>query len=988
MYNKQLEGKLSVEIKGTAAINATYQNYLDATANLLAKTTTLYEKLKRFFIDRQATVKAYIISSGLDNVRQLLVNRSGATAYAKYLFDKWDMLIYDGLNVESQKMLDKVIFLRRIIQIDEATDSRKKVVLNEKAILQGELVAKQHELYLAEQNDYARILKETKELEANIAKLKKEADAIVRIQHPKLYGNITWNKESAYAQLDQIKEELGQEAYNDIYNRSDEYFNSFRKLLELMNKEGLVSQEDYDALGSFDYQPRMFVKYVFDNVQDDVILRDYGLSQSQIKTLRSGSKSEILMDSRFILSLYSSSVTARIAKNKANRELAKGLKSQRNSDWLLPNPNGEAAQSGFENVYYYDNGEQRIFQMRKDLKQEWDDVNQILKMSPGLQKGVGYVSGSFALKLLATRANPLFVLRNLPRDYFHVLFFTDTYENTPLPVAAFKLIGDFYRGVKSKVTDDADFQDYVRLGGMMDFLSTEGRPSEYKKNTWGRLADKTLHYTSTPGEYSEIGFRIAVYKKMVQNGLAQFEKANKRKPTAGELEMIKSRAVAAAREVIDFSQGGSFTKGAEIVTPYLNSAFQGMRVSWDYIKANPKQFASRLAQMQFGIIALALYNASISDDDMEDVPDETKKRYFIIMTPFMTEDSKGRKVRRYIKVAKTQQMMPFFAMAEIASDQIISDMFGKKPQFSSDQLKYAVDGIASFFPKDLTKLDKELLSAIPLLSAITTYTTNYDAFREQVIQKNLGEMLPQTEGLFDKDIPYFYKVIGDLTKMSPKRLQVATEKMVTSPYSSALVGGAYALMDVFASPYVIEGKYDKDGGLSMSENFSNKMKTMLPKSFSMGQTSPDWKSYNIAEDIERLNQEEGSNRKEIRELSRRFGKSYRDAKTEKERKQVLEDASVKMKEIAKENPLDAKYFKSSFKTAAMVSGHYSPFTNEIVYAVSDAARAKIIRRVLVERGGVGRQDFIELRKELFKESRYEINSSTMAMYKKLYGNFD
>lgn len=988
MYDKQLEGKLSVEIKGTDAIDATYENYLDATANLIAKATTLYEKLKKYFIDRQSTVKAYLVSAGLDNVRKLLVNRSGASAYAKYLFDKWDILVYKGLDVEAQRMLDKIVFLRRVIQIDEATDGRKRVILNEKAILQGELVAKQHELYLAPQNEYAKILKEIKELEANIAKLQSEADAIVRVQHPKFYGNSSWNKESAYAQLDQIKQKLGQETYDDMFKRSDEYFNAFRELLNSMNKEGLITQEDYDALSSFDYQPRMFVKHVFDNVEDDVALRDYGLSQSQIKALRNGSQSEILMDSRLILSIYSKSVTARIAKNKANRELAKGLKNPRNSDWLLPNPNGEAAQSGFENVYYYDKGEQRVFQMRKDLKQEWDDVSQIFKMSPTLQKIVGYASGSFALKLLATRANPLFVLRNLPRDYFHVLFFTDTYENTPLPVAAFKLIGDFYRGVKSKVTDDADFQDYVRLGGMMDFLSTEGKPSAYKKSTWGRLADRTLEYTSAPGEYSEIGFRIAVYKKMVQNGIAQFEKANKRKPDAGELEMIKSGAVTAAREVIDFSQGGSFTKGAEIVTPYLNSAFQGMRVSWDYIKANPKQFASRLAQMQFGIIALALYNASIGDDEMEDIPDETKKRYFIIMTPFMTEDSKGRKVRRYIKVAKTQQMMPFFAMAEIASDQIISNMFGKKPQFSSDQLKYAVDGIASFFPKDLTKIDKEILSAMPLLSAVTTYTTNYDAFREQVIEKNLGEMLPQTEGLFDKDIPYFYKVIGDLTEMSPKRLQVATEKMITSPYSSALVGGAYALMDVFASPYVIEGKYDKEGGLSMSENFSVKMKTMLPKSFSMGQTNPDWKSYNIAEDIEKINQEEGSNRKQVRELSKRFAKSYRDAETEKERKQVLEDASAKMKEIAKENPLDAKYFKSSFKTAAMVSGHYSPFTNEIVYAASDMARAKIIRRVLVERGGVGREDFIELRKELFKESRYEINSSTMAMYKKLYGNFD
>ena len=985
MYNQNLEGKLSMKVAGTSAIDNTYEDYLDKTQSLMAKAFTFYEKLKKNFIDRQAVVKAYLVSAGLDNVRQLLVNRSGASAYAKYLFDAWDTKVYGKMSQETQVLLDKIIFLRRVIQIDAVTDSRKQVAVNELLMLEQALVAKQDEMANSPASEYVKLKKEEKAILDDIEVAKENIKAINRVAHPRAIGSASWNKESAEAQLLEIKNKIGAEQYDDLINRSDEYFNAFRELLGQMKEGGLISQDEYDSLVSFDYQPRMFVMHVFNNVEDDVAVRDYGLSQAQIKKLRNGSTSELLMDSRLILSLYSKSVTSRVAKNRANMALAKGLQNPRNNDWLLPNPNVEAAVEGFENVYYYKDGEQFVFQMRSDLKREWDDVGSILSTSSTMQKIMGYASGSFALKLLATRANPLFVLRNLPRDYFHILFFTDTYGSTPLPVAMIKLAGDFYRGLKSKLTDDTDFQDYVRLGGAMDFLSTEGRPSQYNQSKWGRASAKFLDYTSRPGEYSEIGFRIAVYKKMVENGVSEFEKSKKRQPTKDELEMIKSRAVTASREVIDFSQGGSFTKGAEIVTPYLNSAFQGMRVSWDYIKANPKQFASRLAQMQFGMVALMLMNYSLGDDDMEDIPEETKKRYFIIMTPFTEKDKNGKIVRKYIKIAKTQQMIPFFSLSEIAADQIISNMFNREPKFTDDALKYAINGIAAFLPKDITKLDKELLSSVPLMSAVMTYTTNYDSFREQVIEKNFGEVLPETEGLFDKDIPYFYKVIGDLTEMSPKRLQVATEKLVTSPYSSALVGGAYSLLDAFASPYVIEGKYDKDGQLAMSENFTGKMQTMLPKAFSIGTTNPNWRTYNIADEINKINQREGSVRKEILQTARIYAEKYRAAETDKQRNEITRGAEVVLKEMNLENPMDARYFRASFRTAAMISGSYQPFTNEIKYAASDKARAEIMRIVLEQRGGFTRADVVKLREDLRDDAGYEIPASTFRLYQSMYG---
>jgi len=228
-------------------------------------------------------------------------------------------------------------------------------------------------------------------------------------------------------------------------------------------------------------------------------------------------------------------------------------------------------------------------------------------------------------------------------------------------------------------------------------------------------------------------------------------------------------------------------------------------------------------------------------------------------------------------------------------------------------------------------------------------------------------------------------VIGDLTEMSPKRLQVATEKLVTSPYSSALVGGAYSLLDAFASPYVIEGKYDKDGQLAMSENFTGKMQTMLPKAFSIGTTNPNWRTYNIADEINKINQREGSVRKEILQTARIYAEKYRDAETDKQRNEITRGAEVVLKEMNLENPMDARYFRASFRTAAMISGSYQPFTNEIKYAASDKARAEIMRIVLEQRGGFTRADVVKLREDLRDDAGYEIPASTFRLYQSMYG---
>lgn len=998
MYDEQLSNKLGHEGKrpeGSEIIESIYDESIEALDENEKGRETLLSRLKVGLTDRQAKVKKAIVKAGLDNVRELLVNRAGAAAYARYIFNKWDSKIYGGMElmyklqtVAAQKAVDQIVFLRRVIQIDSNVDGRRRMADFAVSELKSEYAA-----WLQENlnNISTAAKKKDKDYKSRIAALEKAASEIVRPLHPnsKKHKRFAMNKEEAERQLRALEAKWGNKKYNDLYRRSDVYFDSFRSLLKSMYDEGLVSQESYEALIGFNYQPRMFLQHVYDVHADaggKIGMRDYGLSQKQIKEIKSGSNQPILMDSRFILNLYARSVTSRIAKNKANRALAEGLLDKKNNDWIRPSNEGKS-DDGFETVYFYENGEQKSFQLSEDLKQEWDDVAVGISSLPRVARGVSMVTGSAPLKLFATRANPLFVLRNLPRDFGHILFLTDVYDKHNIYYGSLLLTRDFFRGLTSKITDNSYYQDYMRLGGGMDFLSTEGRRKSVARNLMGRITEGAISLASAPGEASEIGFRLGVYKRLVDDGVKKHKKEKGEAPTGEDLERIKIGAVTKAREIIDFAQGGQWTKGAEIVTPYINSAFQGFRVSTEYIAKNPVKFARKLTEMTFGLTALLLYNLSVGEDEWEHIPDETKKRYHIIFTPFTYTDEQGRTRRRYIKVAKTQQMAPFYAVSEVVAAEVASEVYGKTIKASSDDLDYALESLRMYLPKDPMNPGKEIMSAIPVISMVNTYYSNYDSFRDQKISLEYDSKNPppaSREGLYDPSIPVFYKAIGDALDISPARMQVAVEKVITGPNSSALVGGTYHLLNEATKQYwEPELKYSDASSILNAEEFKGGAWEGILKMGSIGTTNPDWKQYNREDEFDAINQQSSANRQELRNLAKEYAEEYKAATNDSERKAAIDKAKQKGDEVYKENESDAIYFRDTFKDAAKTRST-SKEMNEIIYAADHNARARIINLILKERGDESLQGFKALMSEL-AEANYRIPVQTGAEYELLYG---
>jgi hypothetical protein len=870
-----------------------------------------WNNLKKYFIDRQAELKKAILASGMKNAYNYLVNKAGSGARAAYFYYEKEKDIYKDLKKEQIEKLDQIIMLRRIIEIDSNFDER----------------------------DEAR---------------------------PKHTNG--FNKEYAEMELARLQKELGNAAYNDLNNRATKYFDAFRSLLDSMYEEGLVSEELYEQLRDIDYQPRLFLDHVFE--MDEPSMREMNLSAAQIKRIKEGSEGDIMFDSRFLLALYAKSAFSKIARNKANKEIAKATEAQGNESWV-----SKTDKPGFSEVTYFEDGVKKSFYLKDNLKSELDDISRVSGIPQNIQKLIGMVTGSFAVKLLATRANPLFVAKNIPRDYLHVLFFTKAYDNMSLPLAAMRLAGDFIKGVKSKLQDDQDFKDFVEFGGGMDFLSTEGMESMITNRT---VTNKIIEKLGKAGELSEIGFRLAMYKKFKEDGM----KALGPNATEDEVTRVKVQAVTQAREMIDFSQGGIATKNLEIVSPYINSAFQGFRVSTSYIQNNPKEFAIKLGYLSIGVLMLALYNAMIGDDDMEDIPEETKRKYFIIMTPFTFEED-GKTKRHYVKIAKTQQLAPFIAGLELTSDYFVAGVMGREPRESKDAYEYAWKGAAMYFPKDPSNIKKEISSSVPLFAAIAAYDMNYDTYRERAVSMDYNQVLPQDEDFTNKQVPYFYKALAQGIGASggeagPKRLQVATEKFVTTPYSSLLTMGAYTILDSFSRLFELKGP----GGIpvkdqaAISNSVSKSLGISMSKVFT-GATEPDWRSYTRKEEIERINMEEKSERRGIKIAAQDIGQKYFEASNAKDSKAMSEAKSEyqdELMKIKKESGVpDAKYFMDAFQQARKYGKATNPEYNDISYAASNEAKARII----MEYGGrtMSRKELVEYINDYKRKTGKPINGS-------------
>ena len=701
-----------------------------------------------------------------------------------------------------------------------------------------------------------------------------------RIVHTEGESGVPINKEIAEANLNDYRNILGITLFNDLMRRSETYFDAYKKLLDIMRENGLITQDLYDMLKPLLYQPRRFLNN-FVSFQDGETLidvKDLALNAAQIKRLESGSDSEIMMNSRLLLAFSAKSVFSRVARNKTYTAIAQAANDPNNSSWIS-NDN----QPNFKPVNYFVDGEKAQFYIREDFQKQLYDATRHL-INPNIAKNIRILSGSAILKSFATQVNPLFALKNFPRDILHVAMFTNIYGNN-LYSSIFKISRDAFKGMHDKMSKSTDFKEWLEYGGGMDFLSTEGFEAQ---SIQGGSFNKIKGALSTFGEYSEVGVRLAVYKKTKGDLMSDFVSQNGRQPNAEEADQIKTQAAVASREVIDFAQGGSWAKAGENVIPYLNASIQGFRVGAQYIKNNPANFAIKLAQLSLSVGIIMFYNALVADDDdWEKISDGEKMRNFIIFTPM--KDKKGN--RYYLKIAKTQQAMPFTTLAEIGAGKMLNQVLnqgddkglgGKYMMYGDKEYTAMKDAVLSFLPKNPAEWTKEIKSAVPILNAVNAID-NYDNFFNTKVSYDYEKVEPRYEDVLDPNTPYFYKALSQslypVVGIGPKRLATAVEKVTTGPETSVIIAGAYFLLDKVASKVANVKTDDLNIGEVPTQNSELKAISSMfsPLKSVLKTTNPSLKKYQYEDQLNEIALRSSARIETIKSASRNLGEKYYDA---------------------------------------------------------------------------------------------------------------
>lgn len=746
-------------------------------------------KLKVSLFDRQARIKGMIgkIKNPLSQkAHDAIVNKAGARGWASYRFKKAEKSIYGGLNANDIEQLDAIIYARRMVSINKSRAESGEAPYT---------------------------------------------------------GMDGYNEASAARDLRALEAELGSEKFQELSTRADKYFEVFADNLKRLLDSGRITQQTYDKFKNIEYSPIKVIKYIIGDVTGldpkaiDRQAQILGMTGKDIKQLSDENENEIITDSRWLMMMSINSIESRAFQNdmivKVNDAIQSATDEEKAaiSDYVLDNPvigktkDGKLIRKydktkppvGFVKLPFFKNG------VKTDLIIKGSYADQLLDASnskDATTRTISKLTGAGVLRFFATGGNPAFIVGNTALDFSNILFLSDVYGHVK-PIAGIELGYDYVKNFLKKVGNTKNYnkikEEYYRHGGAMNLWSTDGlvqlKQSELKTKLGQALKpfQKLLigygNIVSYLGETSELSFRLAVYDKVKANEIKKFKKENKRNPNDQEMEDIMYRATAEARNVMDFSQGGSVAKTIDAFMPYFNASLLGARRVTDYAQKNPVGFASSMTQaslMAGGIAAtsIATLTSALRSDFGDDeeaikaeiakqlsyVPEYTKANYHIIFTGKKDKDGNF----EYVKIKK----LPIVSVATTLAENVVYSKY--LPGYDgSSTLMTSTKSIPLMpdFGGDEKDLVGSVVSRNPMLSALVAYGWNIDAFRGEKVFRNPSNrpILPYAEGLYDDKVESYYKVMGEKLNISPKRTKAAIEKIVTSENTNpmvALINGA------------------------------------------------------------------------------------------------------------------------------------------------------------------------------------------------------
>lgn len=815
----------------------TYPDALeDSRKAYLAKFKNTPQEVSRYvrklLFERNINIKKALEDARLEFSLYTMYNKAGASMFGNLKFTEKFNEIYGNLTPEEIKLVDNFVFLRRVVAIDSNFDNR------------------------------------------NIQRPK-------HTSHKDIDGvKTTTNKESALATLADYKDLLGQELYDKIYQSSDAYFKAFSDILKYKYDNGLINKETYELYKDYNYSPRKFLEFIFGtSISEEAELssnnfyqRGLALSKEELSKIKDGSSEEILADSAKLLHAAMIAAEVRVASNlalktlyneaiPANLEFVKEVQYEKYQDGTIKvNADGslkydKTADKGFRIVAFKENGIVKAFQLKESLAKEYFD-EELFDRNSKAYKFAQVASGANILRNMATGMNLAFPITNIPVDVISQVQLNNIYDGAGVGVAgqyAKAFSGTIANSVKliplewgksNKALEDLIYE-YGKAGGLMMSMSQEYAA---KDKFFGEIAK----YLGSFGNASEMASKLTAYKAAKEREIKLFTEKNGTAPTGEDLTKIQTKAAFIARSAMDYHRGGLLTKWLDGFIPYLNVFTQASKITVDYIRNNPAAFTKKITQAGIFVMGLTIYNMMVAGSDYDNDDNEqdlaTKLVFFF---PFKNADG----TRGKLEFATPGPVKSFLNIFQNIGEGIYYQINGEQREIDEWKIKANAKFLNMFSANLSTNIP-------PALKAMIEYSYNLDLWRNKDITTQLGKVLPQDEGRYDKNVAEFYKIIGSATGASPIRLQKASENFITQ--SNPLVGLGYALMDKSINAYTNmpesqRSKFDKGSISDIPVAFLDKVAGRV---YSV--TDPKVTYSKANEIIDRINQTAGSKKQEVK----------------------------------------------------------------------------------------------------------------------------
>lgn len=239
-------------------------------------------------------------------------------------------------------------------------------------------------------------------------------------------------------------------------------------------------------------------------------------------------------------------------------------------------------------------------------------------------RGLDQQSAGMLTKILATPAkllragavlSPDFIVRNVVRD-FMTAFVNSKGLFSP---------ADTFKGLKSAITKDADFQDWLKGGGANSTMVALDR--RYMQESLQKLSSETGLMSRAWNVVNPIN-ALRVTSELMENAtrLGEFKKL-----TGPDKASIQQAAMASREVTLDFARIGASMRAYNMLTAFGNAQIQGLdRIG----RAFADRPANTMLKIAGGITlpSVLLWFANKDDERVKELPNWQKDMFWIVAT--------------------------------------------------------------------------------------------------------------------------------------------------------------------------------------------------------------------------------------------------------------------------------------------------------------------------------------------------------------------